>query len=67
MGDTRELFKKIRETKGIFHVKKDTIKGRKDKDLREEYKIKKKWQDTQRNFTKSVLMIWITTMMWSLT
>ena len=45
MGDTRDLFKKIRETKGTFHVKMDTIKDRKDKDLREEYKIKKKWQE----------------------
>ena len=45
MGKTIELFKKIRETKGTFHVKMGTIQDRKDKDLREEYNIKKKWQE----------------------
>ena len=45
MRKTIELFKKIRETKGTFHVKMGTIKDRKDKDLREEYNIKKKWQE----------------------
>ena len=35
MGKTRDLFKKIGDTKGIFHIKMGTIKARNDKDLRE--------------------------------
>ena len=42
MGKTRNLFKKIRDTKGTFHAKMDTIKNRNSKDLSED--IKKKWQ-----------------------
>ena len=42
MGKTRNLFKKIRDTKGTFHAKMDTIKNRHSKDLSED--IKKKWQ-----------------------
>ena len=42
---TRNLFKKIRETKETFHVKMGTIKDRKDMDLREEEGIKKRWQE----------------------
>ena len=45
MGKTRDLFKKIRDTKGTFHVKMGTIKDRKDMDLREEEGIKKRWQE----------------------
>ena len=44
MGKTRDLFKKIRDTKGTFHAKMDTIKDRNDMDLREE-DIKKRWQE----------------------
>ena len=43
MGKTRDLFKKIRYTKGTFHVKMGTIKDRNGIDLIEEYYIKKKW------------------------
>ena len=42
MGKTRDLFKKIRDTKGTFHAKMSTIKGRNGKDLTEEEKIKKR-------------------------
>ena len=44
MGKTRDLFKKIRDTKGIFHTKMDTIKNRKIMDLTEAEDIKKRWQ-----------------------
>ena len=45
MGKTRHLFKKIRDTKGIFHVKMGTIKDRNSIDLREAEDIKKRWQE----------------------
>ena len=43
MGKTRDLFKKIRNTKGIFHVKMGTIEDRSGKDLTEAEDIKKRW------------------------
>ena len=45
MGKTRYLFKKIRDTKGIFHVKMGSIKERNDIDLTEAEDIKKRWQE----------------------
>src|SRR5574337_1140240 len=45
MGKTRELFKKIRNTKGIFHAKMSTIKDRNGMDLTEAEDIKKRWQE----------------------
>ena len=45
MGKTRDLVKKIRDTKGIFHVKMDTIKHRNGMDLTEAEDIKKRWQE----------------------
>ena len=45
MGKARDLFKKIRDTKGIFHAKMDTIKDRNDMDLIEAEDIKKRWQE----------------------
>ena len=45
MGKTRDLFKKIRDTKGIFHAKMGSIKGRNDMDLTEAEDIKKRWQE----------------------
>ena len=44
MGKTRDLFKKIRDTKGTFHAKMDTIKDRNSMDLTEAEDIKKRWQ-----------------------
>ena len=43
MGKTRDLFKKIRDTKGTFHAKMGTIKGRNGMDLTEAEDIKKRW------------------------
>ena len=45
MGKTRELFKKIRDTKGTFHAKMGSIKDRNGMDLREAEDIKKRWQE----------------------
>ena len=45
MGKTRELFKKIRDTKGIFHTKMRTIKDRNGMDLTEAEDINKRWQE----------------------
>ena len=45
MGKTSDLFKKIRDTKGIFHVKMGTIKNRNGMDLTEAEDIKKRWQE----------------------
>jgi len=45
MGKARDLFKKIRDTKGTFHAKMGTIKDRNDMDLREAEDINKKWQE----------------------
>ena len=58
MGKTRDLFKKIRDTKGIFHAKIGTIKDRKGKDIIEAEEIKKRWQDYREGLknTRKVLM-----------
>ena len=45
MGKTRDLFKKIRDTKGIFHAKMDTIKDKKYMDLTGTEDIKKRWKE----------------------
>ena len=45
MGKTRDLFKKIRDSKGTFHAKIGTIKDRNDMDLTEAEDIKKRWQE----------------------
>ena len=45
MGKTRDLFKKIRDTKGTFHTKMGLIKDRNDMDLTEAEYIKKRWQE----------------------
>ena len=45
MGTTRDLFKKIRDTKGTFHAKIRTIKDRNSMDLTEAEDIKKRWQE----------------------
>ena len=62
-GKTRDLFKKIRDTKGTFHAKMGTIKDRNDVDLTEAEDIKKKWQEyTEEVYKKNILMVQITTM-----
>ena len=45
MGKTRDIFKKIRDTKGIFHAKMGSIKDRNDRNLTEAEDIKKRWQE----------------------
>ena len=62
MGKTRDLFKKIRDTKRTFHAKMGTIKDRNGMDLREAEDIEKRWQDTQKNCTKKIFMTQIITM-----
>ena len=63
MGKTRDLFKKIRDTKRIFHAKMGSIKDRKGMDLTEAEDIKKRWQEyTEELLKKKVLMTQITTM-----
>ena len=49
MGKIRDLFKKIRDTKGTFHAKICTIKVRNSKDLIESEEINKRWQENQNN------------------
>ena len=48
MGKTRDLFKRIRDTKGTFHAKMGSIKGRNGMDLTEAEDIKKRWQEYTR-------------------
>ena len=67
MGKTRDLFKKIRDTKGTFHAKMGSIKDRNGMDLTEAEDIKKRWQKTQKNCTKKIFMTQIITMVQSLT
>ena len=56
MGKARDLFKKIRNTKGIFHAKTGTIKDRNGMDLIEAENIKKRYKNTQKNYTKKIFM-----------
>ena len=67
MGKTRDLFKKIRDTKGTFHAKIGSIKDRNGMDLTEAEDSKKRWKNTQKNCTKKSFMTRIITMVWSLT
>ena len=52
MGETRDLFKKTGNTKGMFHAKMGTIKDRNYKDLREAEVIKKRWQEYREELHK---------------
>ena len=67
MGKTRDLFKKIGDTKGTFHAKMGTIKDRNDMDLKEAEDIRRGGKNTQKNRIKKVLMTRTTMMVWSLT
>ena len=55
MGKTRALFKKMRDTKGIFHAKMGTIKDRNGMDLTEAEDIKKSWQEYTEELYKNDL------------
>ena len=67
MGKTRELFKKIRDTKETFHVNMGKTRDRNGTDLTEAEDIKKRWQKYTKELYKKVLMTQITMMVWSLT
>ena len=62
MEKTRALFKKIKDTKGIFHANLGSIKDRNGMDLTEAEDIKKRWQDMQKNYSKKIFMSQITMM-----
>ena len=62
-GKSRDLFKKMRDTKGTFHAKMGTIKHRNGMDLTEAEDIKKRWQEyTERLYKKKIFTTWIITM-----
>ena len=67
MGNTRDLFKKIRDTKGTFHARMGTIKDRNGMDLTEAQNIKKRWQEYTEELYKRIFMTQITTMVRSVT
>ena len=62
MGPSRDLFKKIRDTKGIFHAKMGTIKDRNGMDLRETGDNKKRWQEYTEELYKKIFITQITKM-----
>ena len=62
MGKTRDIFKKIRDTKGTFHAKMGTMKDRNGMDLTEAEDIKKRWQEYteelfKKNFMTQIIMM----------
>ena len=63
MGKTRNLLKKIRDTKGTFHAKMGSIKDRNGMDLTEAEEIKRGGKNTQKNCTKKIFTTKIITMM----
>ena len=65
MGKSRDLFKKIRDTKGTCHAKMDTIKDWNGMDLTEVEDIKKRWQEYTEELYKKDLHMQVITMVWS--
>ena len=63
MGKTRDLFKKIRDTKGTLHAKMSSIKDRNGMDLREAEDIMKRWQEYTEELSKKIFTTQIITMM----
>ena len=63
MGKTRDLFKKIRDTKGTFHAKMGSIKDRKGMDLNKQKILRRGGKNIQKNCTKKIFMIQIITML----
>jgi len=61
-GNTKDLFKKMRDTKGRFHAKMGSMKDRNGVDLTEAEDIKKSGKNTQKNCTNKIFMTQITTM-----
>ena len=62
IGKTRDLFKKIRDSKGTFHAKTGTIKDRNGMDLTKSEDIKKRWQEYTEELYRKLYMTQITTM-----
>ena len=62
MGKTRDLFKKIRDIKGIFYAKMGSIKDRNGMDLTEAEDIKKRWQEYMEELYKKIFTTWKITM-----
>ena len=62
MRKTRDLFKKIKQTKGTFHSKMRTIKDRNGKDLTEAEEINKRWQEYTEELNKKIFTTKIITM-----
>ena len=62
MGKTRDHFKKTRDNKEIFHANMGSIKDRNGMDITEAEDIKKRWQDSQKNYVQKILMTQIITM-----
>ena len=60
MGKTRDLFKKIRDTKGTFHAKMGTIKDRDGMAQQKQNMLRRGGENTQKNYTKKIFMIQIT-------
>ena len=67
MRETRDFFKKIRDTKGTFHAKMGIIKDWNGMDLTEAEDIKKRCQEYTEELYKKIFMTQITMMVWSLT
>ena len=63
MGKARDLFKILRDTKGIFHAKMGTIKDRNGMGLTEADAIKKRWQEDTEELYKKIFMTQIITML----
>ena len=59
MGKTRDLFKKVRDTKGTFHSKMGTIKDRNGMDLTKTENIRRGGKNTQKNCTKRIFTTWL--------
>ena len=62
MGKTRDLFNKIRDSKGTFYAKMGSIKDRNAMDLTEAEDLKKRFKNTQKNCTKKIFMTQIITL-----
>ena len=60
MGKTGDLFKKVRDITGTFHVKMSTIKDRNGMDLTEAEDIKKRWQEYTEELAKKIFMTQVT-------
>ena len=67
MGKTRDLFKRIRDTKGTVQAKMGSIKDRNGGDITEAEDIKKRWQEYKEELYKKIFTTQIIKMVWSLT